>query len=226
MVVEMSRLLDTRDTQDHAIKNDEELWSAPTRIIAAWGDETSVSYHGNSKSRASVRLFAEGDDSVDDGVGLREDLESESDGYFEVREDNYVIPARETTYHDICKTYDELFDVDSQDEDGVAVIGGAPFFTEETEQYLQHFHHFTVYVASSCDERAFPRSMIYMWAPGKSNTMDEVFTLNLSQSQLVSSILYSQGTRDWQCLQTLVSHYFIKRMQWLFICKYILTILT
>ena len=166
MIIEVKRALDTFDTQDIPIVNDEELWSAPTRIIAAWGDDTqSVSYHGQNKARASIRLFAKGDESADDGVELREALEELSDGSFEVSEVNYTIPAKETTYHDICATYDDLFD--DRDKDGVAMIGAVPFFSEDTEQYIQHFHHFTVYVAESC-ESTFPRTMVYVWAPGKS----------------------------------------------------------
>jgi len=166
MIIEVKRALNTFDTQDIPIVNDEELWSAPTRIIAAWGDGESVSYHGQNKARASIRLFAKGDESTDDGVELREALEEQSDGSFEVSEVNYVIPAKETTYHDVCKTYDELFDDDAQDQDGVAMIGAVPFFSEDTKQYIQHFHHFTVYVAESC-ESTFPRTMVYLWAPGK-----------------------------------------------------------
>ena len=167
MIIEVKRALDTLDTQDIPIVNDEELWSAPTRIIAAWGDDTqSVSYHGQNKARASIRLFAKGDESADDGVELREALEEQADGSFEVSEVDYVIPAKETTYHDICATYDDLFEKDAQDENGVAMIGAVPFFSEDTEQYIQHFHHFTVYVAESC-ESTFPRTMVYVWAPGK-----------------------------------------------------------
>ena len=165
MIIEVKRAFDTFDSQDIPIVNDEELWSAPTRIIAAWGDGQMVSYHGQNKARASIRLFSDVDESVDDGVELREELESQADGYFEVGEVDYVIPAEETTYHDICATYDDLFDKESQDDDGVAMIGAAPFFSEDTEQYLKHFHHFTVYVAESC-ESSFPRTMVYLWAPG------------------------------------------------------------
>ena len=166
MIVEVKRALNTFDTQDIPIVNDEELWSAPTRIIAAWGDGQTTSYHGQNKARASIRLFAKGDESADDGVELRETLEEQADGSFEVSEVDYVIPARETTYHDVCKTYNDLFKEEDQDDDGVAMIGAVPFFSEDTEQYLQHFHHFTVYVAESC-ESTFPRTMVYLWAPGK-----------------------------------------------------------
>ena len=58
MIVEFSRLLDTQDNQDLSIKNDVNLWSPATRIIAAWGDSDDVSYHGQKKARGSVHLFA------------------------------------------------------------------------------------------------------------------------------------------------------------------------
>ena len=166
LIVEVKRQLNTFDTQDIPIVNDLELWSAPTRIIAAWGTTPTVSYHGTNKARASIRLFAQSEDGVNDGIGLREVLETTADGMFEVMEENYVIPNVETTYHDICRTYEELFpDADPNDTDGVALIGATPFFSDDTEQYLQHFHHFTVHLSSTCDAK-WPRTMIYMWAPG------------------------------------------------------------
>ena len=35
-------------------------------------------------------------------------LEVASDGFFDVAQDEYDIPASETTYHCLCKTFDEL----------------------------------------------------------------------------------------------------------------------
>jgi len=160
MIVELRRLLDTQDSQDHPIMNDVELWSAPTRLIAAWGDGEMASYHGNSKARLSVRLFA--NSALSESAALEKSLDEESDGYFEMQEDNYVIPANETTYLDFCKTFDEL-DIDQSG--GISMIGAIPVITEETRRFI---HHFTVYIAPSCGPFEFPKSMIYVWAPGDS----------------------------------------------------------
>eukprot|EP00579_Thalassiosira_antarctica_P022723 CAMPEP_0201989938 /NCGR_PEP_ID=MMETSP0904-20121228/93111_1 /ASSEMBLY_ACC=CAM_ASM_000553 /TAXON_ID=420261 /ORGANISM="Thalassiosira antarctica, Strain CCMP982" /LENGTH=880 /DNA_ID=CAMNT_0048544185 /DNA_START=21 /DNA_END=2663 /DNA_ORIENTATION=- len=159
MIVEVSRFLDTNDSQDWPIVNDKELWSAPTRLIAAWGDSPSAMYHGQSNARGSVRLHAEPSFSSE-SAALGDVLEEQSNGlYFDVREDNHQIPARETQYHDVCKTFEEL-NIDQTG--GITMIGVVPIISEETRQ---HIHHFTAYLQPNCDS-PFPRSMIYIWAPG------------------------------------------------------------
>lgn len=165
MIVEVSRLLDTNDAQDWPIVNDKELWSAPTKLIAAWGDATSaVTYHGQSKARGSVRLFAEEFYLSESGalVGL---LEEQSDGlYFEVRENDHPIPKMKTEYHDVCKTFEELNIETSSGTlgEGITIIGVIPLLSQETRK---HVHHFTVYLAPDCASQA-PGSMLYVWAPG------------------------------------------------------------
>ena len=56
MIVEMSRLINTEDSQDRGIMTDIDLWAAPTHIIVAWGDDDSVSYQGEKRARGSVRF--------------------------------------------------------------------------------------------------------------------------------------------------------------------------
>ena len=51
MIVEMSRLLDTQDSQDMVIKNDADLWVPSACMIVAWGNSNFVSYHGGKKAR-------------------------------------------------------------------------------------------------------------------------------------------------------------------------------
>jgi len=158
IIIEMNRKLDTGDSQDHVIQNDEDLWNAPTRLIAAWGDDKAILYHGNKKAKSSVRLFG-------DSKGLVEVLAEESDGSFEVLEDNFEIPAQETTYHDNCKTFDEL--KDQLDLSGgssmLTMIRVAPVIDEATRELI---HHFAVYLQPDCSSSDPTRSMIYVWAPG------------------------------------------------------------
>ena len=110
MIVEASRSIDTGDAQDRAISSgDADLWMAPTRIIAAWGDDDVASYHGNKKVRGSVRIFANYESGeVTEARALLDALEGGSDGYFDVVNADYEIPANETTYQYLCKTFDEL----------------------------------------------------------------------------------------------------------------------
>ena len=122
IIVEMSRLLDTNDSQDHKLINDEEMYMPPTRIIAAWGDSDTVSYHGGNKARSSVRLFANYSNELTEMEALMESLEENSDGHFGVFEDEFEIPAEETYYHRLCVTADELDLPEGQTS--VTMIGG------------------------------------------------------------------------------------------------------
>ena len=168
MIVEMSRLLDTNDSQDHVLINDAEMYMPPTRIIAAWGDSDTISYHGGNKARSSVRLFATHSNELTEMEALLENLEEYSDGHFGVFEDEFEIPAEETYYHSLCLTADELDLPEGQNS--VTMIGGEschvhlylyyhaclpltyittamPVITEKTKPYV---HHFIVYELADC----------------------------------------------------------------------------
>jgi hypothetical protein len=118
IIVEMSRLLDTHDTQDHVLNDDADISTPPTRLIAAWGDDASVSYHGTNRARSAVRLFAS------DSTPLADVLNEASDGYFDVLQDEFEIPSNETYYHSLCKTYDELSSALPEGQTNVTMIGG------------------------------------------------------------------------------------------------------
>jgi hypothetical protein len=113
IILELSRLLDTDTTQDIPIINHAELWIPPTRIIAAWGndDGTGVSFHGSKRARSAVRIFGQSsynsniageedgyDDDATDMNILTKTLDNESDGFFDIVENDYEIPPDETTY--------------------------------------------------------------------------------------------------------------------------------
>merc|ERR1711966_520253 len=105
IILEMKRALDTGDTQDHKIVNDKKLWMSSTRLIAAWGDTSFLGYHGLNSARNAVRIFSEETDSgISSAQSLVNTLESESDGYFELREAQHEINPIPTEYHFFCKT--------------------------------------------------------------------------------------------------------------------------
>ena len=170
IMIETSRKLDTGDPQDHKIMNDEMLWVAPHRLISAWGDTEDVEYHGNNRGRITVRLFLNSS-SNSSLQALREFLEARSDGYFEVREANYEIPARRTTYHEVCKTFSEVLEEISEvleekgveNQDTLTMLGAIPVISEETAPYV---HHFVVSTQASCGGYDPQREMVYGWAPG------------------------------------------------------------
>lgn len=160
IIVEMSRLLDTQDTQDHVLKNDADLWRAPTRIIAAWGDDTVLSYHGKKKARSAVRLFAT------DSTSLEDVLSETSDGYFDVLQEEFEIPSNETYYHSLCKTYDELSSTLPEGQSNVTMIGAIPVIDQ-----VSAVHHYEVFLQSECnlnltDAVFLTRTLLYAWAPG------------------------------------------------------------
>ena len=123
IIVEMSRLLDTADTQDHALKNDADLWAPPTRIIAAWGND-DISYHGKKNAKSSVRLFADHPNGMTEMDVLLGKLEEGSDDYFDFIEDEFEIPAEDTTYQDLCRTAEDLNIELSEGQDMLTMTGG------------------------------------------------------------------------------------------------------
>jgi hypothetical protein len=166
IILEMKRALDTGDAQDHKISNDRDSWVASTKLIAAWGDSSSVGYHGLNRARVAVRLFDDSDSNMSSSQKLESSLVAETDGYFDVREDNHNIPARGTTYHEVCKTADMIkTEINFKNEGKVTMVGAIPVLTPETAQFV---HHFTVYMQKDCSSSLFDieRSMVYAWAPG------------------------------------------------------------
>ena len=164
IIVEATRKITTGDTQDNALKNDKELWGAPTRLIAAWGDTEEMSYHGDNRSSSSVRIFADPSSNSLESDAVVNALEKNSDGYFDVVNGAYEIPARETDYEYICKSYDELKEQFGGDMTDITMIAATPIITEETRQFV---HHFIAMAIPSCDNQdRFKREQIYGWAPG------------------------------------------------------------
>jgi dopamine beta-monooxygenase len=161
IILEINRKLDTQDSQDHKIANDQALFIAPTRLIAAWGDQSVVSFHGLNRARNAVRLFAE--DSVSVSEALKETLEQNSDSFFDVREDNHQISTAETDYHVVCKTFTQIQQEIGTSQSPLTVVGAIPVISEGSAEFI---HHFTVYTQADCSTGISTRSMIYAWAPG------------------------------------------------------------
>ncbi len=181
IIVEATRRIDTRDAQDHVLKNDKDLWSVASRIIAAWGDTEVMSYHGDNRSSSSVRFFADPSSSgFKSNASPLDVLEKNADGHFDVVND-YEVLAEETRYEYVCRSYDELKELfGGGDENDVTMIGATPIITEETRQFV---HHFMVMTIPSCgnlwEEQTtlwgevgegggiFKGEQIFEWAPGE-----------------------------------------------------------
>ena len=166
LIVEMNRPLDTMDTQDLQILNDAEL-IAETRLIAAWGDSESVSYHGFNVGKVATKLYSpqRGDDVT---ASFQERAEAASDGFLEIRENNYNIPARDTTYQYVCKNFAELqaeFNLPDPGNGSLHFIGVEAILSPETEQFV---HHFIVGGGAGCTSNDdASTNMLWGWAPGE-----------------------------------------------------------
>ncbi|KAL3942336.1 MAG: hypothetical protein SGARI_000303 [Bacillariaceae sp.] len=181
LIVEMSRPLDTKDQQDHVVVDDSSIEFAPTRLIAAWGETPSVSYHGFNVGKMSTKLFpketeeqqteVEVEIEVVPAATFEKIMEEQADGYFEITSSNYTIPATETTYHYVCKSFDELkeeFNIPTDEDGTITVIGGGAVLSPETVQYV---HHFIVYGNDGSswfgDDCGPTPNMLAGWAPGE-----------------------------------------------------------
>lgn len=167
MIIEMIRPLDTRDTQDFAIVDDSGPFIS-TRLVAAWGDSESVSYHGFNVGKTATTLYGDAAGSATTSANdFQAVMDAQADGFFEIRESNFTIPANETTYHYVCKSFAELqaeYGLPDPGDGTITFIGAEPVLTPETEQYVHHFIVGGGTSGDSCDESEF---MLWGWAPGE-----------------------------------------------------------
>jgi hypothetical protein len=211
MIVEMRRLLDTEDPQDHRIVNDSPIYFAPSRLISAWGDGPNVIFHGLSRAKGAVKLFG---DSIPFNRKAQE-TNYTYDGYFDIRKSNYAIPEKETKYHSLCKTYYELqAEFGFPENETLGVIEGKAIITEETAPFI---HHFIVYGSSSKSSCDNSYQIMFAWAPGEDgmilpdNVALPVFgdsqinslriEIHYNNPELVSGLSDSSGLRFFYSLE-------------------------
>ncbi len=100
ITVEAVRNLDTRDVQDNQIIDDS--WPAldGTRYIAAWGDTSTMQYHGRTnRVFGQVRFYNQGP--ADPLAALRANPAVKT---FEIMQDRFPIPTSPvTTYDHLCE---------------------------------------------------------------------------------------------------------------------------
>jgi hypothetical protein len=139
--VEAKRTLNTGDTQDHIIKNDTDFRAPPppTRIIAAWGDTESLSYHGENRASNAVRIFADPSSSSSESDALLDVITKNADGYFDVLVDAYQIPAEETSYKYLYKTFDGSNQEFGNKKD-LTMMGVTPIISAETREFVHHIN--------------------------------------------------------------------------------------
>jgi hypothetical protein len=160
IMFETRRLLNTGDPQDREIMNDEFTLIPPHRVIAAWGDDPEVGFHGMNRARSAIRFFGLGNEQAT----FETSMTKHADGFFELRSSNYPIKTIDTEYVDLCFTREDLVAQGVPNTtDLLNVIGFEPILNKGSEPYV---HHFLVSASSlnTCDNM---NEVAYVWAPGE-----------------------------------------------------------
>jgi hypothetical protein len=172
LMVKLRRKLDTGDTQDHAIRNDADLGVPVSRVIAAWGDSETVSYHGpDNSARGALRWFGQG--TLEQEV-FEQQMSQQADGTFRLGPKNYSIPVVDTMYAYFCFSSKDLEAMGVNMTSGATIIG-----FDAVIDNAKHVHHFILQASFSdianpenCTRESAVGEIAYPWAPG-----DPPFTL-------------------------------------------------
>jgi hypothetical protein len=166
IIFEAYRKLDTMDSQDRQIVNDANTFIPAQRVIAAWGDSSTATYHGSNTARGSVRWYGGGDELTI----IHEKLMAQSDGYFDLLVPNHTLAAKGTDYVSFCFVWDP--DLTSQGippNSNIALIAAEMIIRDEARPYLHHADVFASPGASNesrqCISSGYGYSL-YSWAPG------------------------------------------------------------
>jgi len=124
LIVEVTRLLDTQDTQDRALVEDGDYDIPISRVIGAWGDQATHAYHAQRVVRGSVRWHAP-PTLVEEEVHVQRELDTHAEGSFVVQAKNKAIELRDTEYHYVCLSYEEMLEQSFPDQQ-VSIIASEP----------------------------------------------------------------------------------------------------
>eukprot|EP00752_Nemacystus_decipiens_P015391 g13724.t1 len=130
LVFEVERVLDTGDAQDRVFTDDTQDDSAPTRVLAAWGDDESMEYHGTTDFAKGEIIMFGGAEAADVDPDVVSDPEV---SFFDATTTNFTIPTERTWYEDTCITASELPDLD--EFHAIAFEGRAQ---SDTSEYVHH----------------------------------------------------------------------------------------
>lgn len=168
IIFETFRALNTTDNQDRSLLPDSHPDSPATLVIAAWGEEENIGYHGpNNRVRGQLRLYENNQDDV--GASFEEIMTDQADGSFVLQASDYTISTAETQYIPFCISREDLVAQGVPiDNDSLYLIGFEPIVDPRA---VAHVHHFTVFGGSNenlttCGvEDALDQ--VYGWAPGE-----------------------------------------------------------
>ena len=169
LIFEANRLIDTGDKQDRPLINDALESSVASRIIAAWGDSPSVSYHGTTnRARGQLRWFQT---SLKEVISFQDVMMEQAEGYFEHRANNYTVGTNETQYVGFCIGRDDLIAQGVPlNSDPLYLIGFEPLVDPRAKEFV---HHFVTTGSDSYSETSTDCAIeggfnqVYGWAPGE-----------------------------------------------------------
>jgi hypothetical protein len=167
LIFEATRLLNTGDPQDRIIMNDADFMITPSRIIAAWGDTPTVSYHGKNRARGSVRWFGDEDEQAVFDAAMKRGAE----GSFMVRALDHPIKEQETEYAETCFSKEDILAQGVPDVEKISIVGWEPIIDE-----VAMVHHIVLYSSMSKNDGesqncggTFMKAheVLTGWAPGE-----------------------------------------------------------
>jgi hypothetical protein len=171
IIFEAKRLLNTSDTQDRVIIDDSLVLVPPTRVIAAWGNTSEPSYHGQSTARGSIRFFGTSD-VTDEEEYFAQSMANEAEGNFTIAARGFIIPSDDvTTYQWFCFSREDLLEMGVPLDEDLHTIGMEPLIAPSSKKYV---HHFILYASPlpwdntlECSSDTYPGyETAYAWAPG------------------------------------------------------------
>jgi DOMON domain/Copper type II ascorbate-dependent monooxygenase, N-terminal domain len=192
LIFEGKRLLDTADVQDHAIIDDTDTIVQAQRIIVAWGDTDIMEFHGiTNRASGSIRWYNVGDEFA----RFQKQMESESDGYFDLKVNNFTLAAVNTAYEYFCFNWDtDVLPQGVPPDRNVAMIAFDFLPDEESRSFVHHVVVSASYqsgnASRTCLDSSEYRQILLGWTPG-----------NLPQ-QLPPDVGFTAGPGDAQGMQS------------------------
>lgn len=158
--------------EDHEIMDDSSIHVYDHKMIGAWGDSSSLSFHGDNVVKTYVQLFSS--DELDAGNGLaifQEEMKARAgDNFVILTLEDYEIPDVVTTYYDACFPLNELLQKGLYENDStpVNIIGMEFLIDPDTVEYAHHMvfqGHRGDQAPDECTD--FYLVQIAAWTPGE-----------------------------------------------------------
>mmetsp|Transcript_24488 Transcript_24488/g.37251 ORF Transcript_24488/g.37251 Transcript_24488/m.37251 type:complete len:636 (+) Transcript_24488:115-2022(+) len=159
-------LFTNKGHEDIEIINDASVFVHNHLMIAAWGDGSSIGFHGANVARKSVQLFPDEDNLAGDGQAIFDaEMTSRAEGSVQLTLDGYTIPTRETTYSDVCYTVNDLIALGLyKDASSSPYLIGFGFLVDP--EVVEYLHHIVLYAHSNSCGSVWERKVVAAWTPG------------------------------------------------------------